>query len=501
MSYAPGRLDGGRTEIAVQSQALLLLVRRERGIDHDPSPSPLHSLVLKRLVNSMPARTRACSTCRTMRIRCDCTLPHCRMCSRLGKICPGPLQGPLIVDMTAKAKHGTKKRRSINKQRTLAQLQSDTVQYMQVNCVSQTPIQALVIQAFYANFLAQFAVGERQDIQNELTWLQRLPGLATDRSNQALVLALEATATVYGAIMSSQNALDKHARELYGTALHVHHGLLQKSRSKDNITIHMVSTSVLLSFFEAMQATTADGYCVHIYGAARLLDITGPGECGQGVLCQLFYHVRTQMLFVQLATDYRSAPISAKRILYKTLQYQHPPLIQRLMCCIAALAELGSVMYPADIALLTNQVDQLWNEYSKSNTLCMYSLPMESVQFDNPFMAITMTFFSAAYILLAEHGPGSTDQIDAVHHFQLILDAAMYIDTDNNAIAFMRMSTPLLLVALHGCHHGLRTGAITRYQVWSTKCMSGISALALNAVRRKEQRAIDMECYNEVTTS
>jgi hypothetical protein len=178
--------------------------------------------------------------------------------------------------------------------------------------------------SFFENFLGFFTTdGEGKDIRNRLTWLQRIPQLVSSRSDRALVLALEATATAYGGIMSSNTNLTHKAHELYGTALRAHQAVLQQRGSSNDIAVHLVSTSVMLSFFEAMQATTADAYRAHIYGAARLFEVTGPGECGFGVLCQLFYHVRTQMLFVKIATCSYLVPLSAKKILRDTLLYEH----------------------------------------------------------------------------------------------------------------------------------------------------------------------------------
>jgi hypothetical protein len=56
-----------------------------------------------------------------------------------------------------------------------------------------------------------------------------------------------------------------------------------------------------------------------------------------------------------------------------------------------------------------------------------------------------------------------------------------------DAIAFMRMAMPLLLVALHSQQQVFRTGATSRFAVWSGRSMRGISALALDAICRKEQ--------------
>ncbi|KAJ4992888.1 hypothetical protein SVAN01_01592 [Stagonosporopsis vannaccii] len=390
--------------------------------------------------------------------------------------------------MTDSAKYGMK-RRCTSKQAQLIEVYAS-----RMNQIGRDTVQKIITDAFYANFLDHFTMeGEGKDIQNRLTWLQRLPVLTIDRSNHALILALEATATGYGAIMSSQSGLNKHARELYGTALHAHHDMLQMSGSKYDITIHAVSTSVLLSFFEAMQATTADAYRAHIYGAARLLEVTGPGECGHGVLCQLFYHVRTQMLFVQLASDHRPVPISAKSILYDTLSYKQPPLIQKLMCCIAGLLDLHAAMPSTDEqesahALFELQIDQLWSEFSRQG---MDSPGKDKAEhFSDAFSALTLAYFSSTKVILAMFRHGSRDLTSLKLHTQLILDAATYLGTGCNPIAFMRMATPLLLVALHGEGPEHRASAINQFKTWSTGNMRGISALALDSVYRQAGKDI-----------
>jgi hypothetical protein len=387
------------------------------------------------------------------------------------------------VDMTAHAKYGMKKRRMPS------YVHPSKTQHMRIDCIQQAPVQAVVVKAFYANFMTHFTLrGEGQDIGNELTWLQRLSDLATGDSNGALVLALEATATAYGAIMSSQAALSKRARDLYGTALHLHHDLLQHHGSKKNITIHMVSTSVLLSFFEAMQATTADAYCAHIYGAAKLLELTGPGECGRGVLCQLYYHVRTQMLFIELAFSHHNAPrISDKKILYATLLYERLPLFHKLMCCITALGESSDVTYEMKCASVKAQVEQLWSEFVDNHHFISQDPSTQFGLFPDAFTALTVAFFTSVHILLAVCGCGVMDVESSGQYCQLILRAATYLDTDHNAIAFMRMAMPLLLVALHSQQQVFRSGATGRFAVWSGRSMRGISALALDAIFRKEQ--------------
>ena len=410
------------------------------------------------------------------------------MCVLAGQSCPGPVEGPLIVDMTAKAKNGMRRWRT---QKQLSMRRAHIIQFDRID--TRESIQVIVIKAFYADFLSHFtAEGEGKDIQNQLTWLERLPNLVADRSDNALVLALIATATAYGAFMTSNSTMTQRAQELYGVALRTHHSLLQNSPTKTDITVHMVSTSVLLSFFEAMQATTADAYRAHIYGAAQLLEVTGPGQCEYGVLCQLFYHIRTQVLFVQLATDQHSVPISAKKILYDTLMYKDPPLIQRLMCYVAALRELHTRTVNTEqldgktYELLKLQVNQLWDEYRKLKNLDTDDITTKTVSFSDAFTALMKAYFSSAQIFIAILGLHDSDLADLLHHSQVILEAATFLDTAHNAIAYMRMATPLLSVALHTPSYQHRKSAVDTFKTWSPGNMRGISVLALDAIRREE---------------
>ena len=236
----------------------------------------------------MPARTNSCATCRQKRIKCDATVPKCLMCIRTGHDCPGLPGGPVFVDMTNIAKHGMRKRRSrltskSGESSTLSWMRSDQVLSYQI---SQ---RAVVTEAFYAHFMAHFtSEGERKDIRNRRTWLHSLPVLTTDGTNEALTTAAQATASAYCAVESGNMALIQYSWKMYGEALRAHTRFVSRPHTKQEITVHMVSTSVLFSLFEAMQSTNAAAYCSHVFGAVRMLELTTPKQCSQGALCQIF---------------------------------------------------------------------------------------------------------------------------------------------------------------------------------------------------------------------
>lgn len=94
-----------------------------------------------------------------------------------------------------------------------------------------------------------------------------------------------------------------------------------------------------------MQATSIDACRSHICGAAKMFEIVDPRQCAEGVLCQIFFHIRTQMTFLLLISDGRSTPIDVWRIVHNALTYDELPPFQRLNSHITALAEMCTNLY------------------------------------------------------------------------------------------------------------------------------------------------------------
>jgi len=172
--------------------------------------------------------------------------------------------------------------------------------------------------------------------------------------------------------------------------------------------------------------------------------------------------------------------------------YRDPPTIQKLMCCITALHDLRTSNAETRgsraqiLASLESQVEELWLEYSsQKSTGCA----AKTGSFDDGFTALTIAYFSSARILLGLLSLNWGDIHDSSRHCQVILDAALFLDISHDAIAYMRMATPLLLVALHSQRKEHHMGAVGIFEGWTKGTMRGISELALGAVRQ-HKRAI-----------
>jgi hypothetical protein len=426
------------------------------------------------------------------------------MCQKFNRKCPGPGSGPVIIDMTAKTKSNPT--RTKQSSHTSSPMQHEMPQPMTLNI--QISSRYALNEHFYSTFLAYFtATGEGEDLQNQHTWLQQLPTFSTDGSNMALEIAVQATASAFSGVKHGVNSqqgpqLLQKASALYGKALHMHSRLL---RLKKEITVHMVSTSVLLSIFEAMHATTASAYCEHLNGAAKMIEVAGPEQCMKGVLCQIYFHIRTQLTFVYLTSKkHRDHQESAERILRRSLNYDRLPIMQRLLTLISRLSELyvrfeedgdeqnmHQQLADADTFLsVRTAVTTLEKEYhstasEKGHTLTT-KLPNSTILYHSPYTAVCVAYFATARLLLfvlAQHLP--VVHVDPTDYADIVLEATRFLKTVKIGCAFMRMATPLYLLAAEALRVDQRMEALAVFEGWKVSGLGGVSALALRKIHER----------------
>lgn len=434
------------------------------------------------------------------------------MCIRFGRQCPGPGKGPIIISMSGKTKPEARKPKTKEDSPGLffCSLPPETLWGMTIP-ISQ---RNAVTEVFYGKFLAYFtSTGESADIQNRVTWLHRLPDLSTDGTNNALTLALHATSSAFAFVKTNNISLLQDAYNLYGKALHMHSHLI---RSKKEITVHMVSTSVLLSIFEAMNATTASAYRQHISGAAEMVKLAGPQQCVYGVMCQLFMHIRTQMVLVYLTTRQEDQnTVCAEKMLRESLNYKRLPVFQRLMGHITRLAgiyvaledgedrEQKQVLDLEVYMEVKSQVDELWLEYEEAaeqkGEVLSWTTEQGSTEYRDAFTALSIAYFASARILFRILAPRlAVSYLDFTDYYGVVLDVARYLSAFKIGCGFMRMANPLYLVALHAPQSEQRKAAIRIFEGWKRLGMSGISKLALERIysdqaRRNEETSRETE--------
>jgi hypothetical protein len=361
-----------------------------------------------------------------------------------------------------------------------------------VGPVAQPSTSSILQEAFFAKFMVYFASDEDQDLKKRMTWLHVLPSWSADGSNPALTLAVRATSLAYTGAAHHDLSVLQEACTMYGKALHSHQIVL--ASSPDKITARMVSTSVMLSLFEAMLSTNGEAYREHIYGAAKMFDIFDIREA-KGVMWQLFFHIRTQMSFVYLTTS-NSQKMNVKKILTETLKDTKLPVIQKLLTHVAQLAE---VYLAEPFATAAN-----WATYSqaKSEITESYQAYQErGQQKDSPpvwkdeygrttyrdsYTTMAMSFFHAGHILISvlAYRLGDVSYADVEDHCEPILECARILESKHMGCSYMQMAMPLYLVALHGSLRQ-QDEAYKLFEGWRAGGMAGISYLALETIPKR----------------
>ncbi len=58
----------------------------------------------------------------------------------------------------------------------------------------------------------------------------------------------------------------------------------------------MLCTTLILAFYEAINSTQSEGYIGHVEGAAKMVEMLGPEGCHGGLVNELFFTARPQMV-------------------------------------------------------------------------------------------------------------------------------------------------------------------------------------------------------------
>ena len=227
----------------------------------------------------MVRRTRACQPCHQRRMRCDETSPHCQQCIRAGRQCPGPSEGAVIIDLTAQTAQRSQHPRPNNNARLVVS-----------NASNQSIESSAVAQTCLARFLEYFA-GQGAGTQ-DIPWMHQLPSMQSHASADALELSVKAAAIAFCAMESSQLDALYRTRIIYGSALGSQSRLVATVTTP---TPRMICTTVMLSYYEAINNTTLGGYVRHLDGLAKMLQLAGLEECSRGLMNQIFFTARTQM--------------------------------------------------------------------------------------------------------------------------------------------------------------------------------------------------------------
>jgi hypothetical protein len=238
----------------------------------------------------MAPRSRACQPCRDRRCKCDETLPHCNQCLKTNRLCPGPVQGAVIVDMTV----ATAKRAKPGYRRDCTSDFSHNVltTVPSTAAPSSFPPTIELLFGHFINFFCGKDVGLLRD-----SWMYQLAHLMPE-SLLTVRLSSQAAALGYYAARSNDTRALSSACKIYGKALKTHRASLEtlqnKVNNKTSLTVDVVRATLMLSFCEALHSSGPTAYAEHIIGATKVLEMVGPDKCNAGSLNQLFFSLRPQ---------------------------------------------------------------------------------------------------------------------------------------------------------------------------------------------------------------
>ena len=127
----------------------------------------------------------------------------------------------------------------------------------------------------------------------------RLPDASCNASAlQIMELPLQAAALAHFATEAALPDAMMKSNEIYTKALGFHRAfvgeVVRGRHAQISRAFELVSSNIMLAFFEAIQHTSYNAYRVHISAAAGFLEIVGAENCKAGVLNQLFFSVRAQ---------------------------------------------------------------------------------------------------------------------------------------------------------------------------------------------------------------
>lgn len=447
------------------------------------------------------------------------------MCLKFGRECPGPIDAPLLfIDNSAypsgkrpKKPKATPAAAVQEHHNALAQQQSqvrylpspegsspeqstkgydeELVQGIELDklpyelafdlTVNVSP-RYVLHEAFYANLVRFFCADGRQlpgAPRRTPTWLNVLPRLAANQlvdkhgkeneTKQALSLALRSVTAAFTGIETRNVSLLEYASRLYGAALRGQGKVLAADEGGKRVKgglpeVEMLGTSVLLSMFEAIVATTSSAYAEHILGAAKMISrilkkmpkpagtvhdqprphAPGGGSASLGkrvadggkkrgssagapysqpLPTGLFFHVRFQLTFVYMATT--SERLREDNIVMTVLEdacgweLENLPLMQRLL---RPVTRLKTLLHNTNLSIWQRQwayenvkeeVSQLWEEYqvaSGTQKLRWTDGKTGRTDFRDPFTALTFAYFAACWVLLEMATPRENSDGTAV---------------------------------------------------------------------------------------
>ncbi|KAF5615447.1 C6 zinc finger domain protein [Fusarium sp. NRRL 52700] len=363
----------------------------------------------------MPRRSRGCQACQQRRIGCDGQYPVCHNCHQWNRQCSGPITSVIIIDQTAK----TTKKHSQSRHPS-AQSQTGPLSNLRV---SNSAVEAV---AFQAQFFAFAIPDARASVKS---FLEELQNARLQETAPTLDLAVRAVGLAFCATVSRNKPASQKATELY---IHTLRGHSRAVAANSTSLVPTVCTSVMLSFFEAIQPTNMTSDASYLFTASD----TWP----------VFEHLRSQYIAAaDFVFDRLLVELYILTDFYIRKPYQHE-----------------SSHFPKDAP---SRLDNLWKEFQDVQR----SLTDEQKDSFKGVMTLTLSYFACSWILIALlHTETHTlqSEIDLRQGCEMVLNCVKLLKERKSTCVHFRLFFPLVLVQLYSPIEDYRMQAKEYIETW-----------------------------------
>lgn len=378
---------------------------------------------------------------------------------------------------------------------------------------------------------------------SERTWTAKLSSLVSAKNAAAMKTAARAVSLAFAAEKVHDSSMAQAACEFYGNSLRYHQASFKAPPGKaicKKKAVNALPVTVLLSYFEMIQATSVGAWLNHTLAAERLFVLLGPDALGDELLNHLYFIVRsnsaircfllgtrTQLLQQSWSEVLMSHPCGRGATVFNSLvdiimwlsdsinintssanldlMSYHSSTLERTLSELRRLW----VVFGENIALDTGMHPLLIDESDgmiSISSVAELTLPALPQALHESSAALTAAFFHAAVILLltllhrmeislpvsqttynyqqpAPWGLGASDAARSLsamlHHSSQILALTQYLRTQRIGCTCLRMILPLAIVNRLSPSQHQSLISETMFRDWSTSDgLAGLASLA-----------------------
>ncbi|KIW33939.1 uncharacterized protein PV07_00752 [Cladophialophora immunda] len=298
-------------------------------------------------------RSRGCTQCIQRHVKCDGRPDYCRQCARFGLPCSGPIQGPIILDMSAKVSRPRKKRRATSRgvderPDRLHASTDDSNSVISTEASNSSPpteddlavrsdasplswdwqaaaqdsplpdqnLSMIIMdildnrsffeQCFVEKFV-ELSTSSRLGVnpKRPRSWVFVLPDLLSNTHTPSVRFSIRAASLIFFAVFQHNKSAEVEAVRWYLAGLESHRGFIQgcSNTGTNSLTHRSVSSSpdisvpMMFLYFETMKRTSLDAWAHHIAAAVATVEAQGPDHYRVGQDHAMFRSLRTYAAF------------------------------------------------------------------------------------------------------------------------------------------------------------------------------------------------------------